>query len=98
MNIETDQGTVPMPDGTAVIYIDKSGDKVLGVYRVEGGVLKDMLQEAPTPNDPSKEVYSEIELRIAAVPASSGAPRLQAETTVRLCRNRFGNVVPCPPR
>lgn len=97
MEMQTDNGVLNVPDGTAVIFVDTFG-KMLGAFRVEGGDLKDMMRDVPAPHDPTKEEHSEISLHVANVPASSGAPRVLAADTVRLCRNKFGNVVPCPPR
>lgn len=97
MEIQTDGGKLDLPDGTTAIFVDPSG-KSLGVFNVAAGVWTDLMTQPVGGLDPTREEHSEVELKLAYVPPSTGRLRLQGVNTMRICRDKFGNPVTCPPR
>lgn len=97
MEIMVDGRPWPVPDGAAVTFINTDG-RLLGVFKVEGAIFSDLLGQTMAPFDPTKAAHTELEVTTCDVPIASGKPRVQDVTKLRICRDKLGNVVTCPPR
>lgn len=97
MDIRIDGNTMNIPNGTTAIFVDTTG-KILWVGNVDGETFADVMNQPIGPLDPTKEGHSELVLKVASMPVSSDKPKTVTFEELRVCRNRFGQVVKCPPR
>lgn len=90
--------TMRLEDGTLATLVDKSG-QIIAVLAVSGDCWSEVAAAGVRMNfDPCAEAHIEYETTATEVPATDAATQLRKSQALRICRDKLGNIVKCPPR
>jgi hypothetical protein len=87
---------VSVPDGTMAVFVDPDG-QIVAILKVEGGGFSDLTNVPYGVLDSSTE-HTEVRLEVVVVPPDSDKMQTMSATTTKICRDKLGNIVKCPPR
>jgi hypothetical protein len=87
---------VSVPDGTMALFVDPAG-RIVATAKVEGGEFFDLANVPYGALDASTE-HTEVRLEVVVVPPDSDKMQTLSATTTKICRDKLGNIVKCPPR
>ncbi len=89
--------TLTLEDGTVGTFADKSGE-IIAVLTVSRDCWSELPRDGKAGFNPDIDAHLEYETTTTDVPAASDTKQFRKIQAVRICRDKFGNVVKCPPR
>lgn len=91
-------GTLELQDGTLATFVGTNG-QIIATLSVAGNCWKDIQSlNTKTTFDPCSESHIEYETTARDVPATDAPIQQSGLQTLRICRDKLGNIIKCPPR